>query len=234
MAFLNKKNIHWWKFGNDTQLNDETGSENLSKTGTPSYTAMKFGNGIYTNAAGSYASKSSFTIDYDKTVYSCVIKTDFSVTDGVTSDGNNHAIIFPITDGNNYAYFGGGNPNLLLEIRISGTYYRFQMTTGVTWSASTNTDLLLVFDRTGIAGGSDTCRLYINGSLVFNSTLAVVTQSNTSCTFYILSNQGASQPLDGSLDNLKMYNDSSSETITQINKNDDYEGFYIDNQVTII
>jgi hypothetical protein len=235
MARLIKKTIHWWQLGKDAQLKDNIGNENFVKQGSPSFVSVnKFDNALYTNAAADYARKTSFTIDYNKLVCSGVLNLDYNVINGVTSDGQNHNIKFCATDANNFAYFGGGNPNLLLELRISGIFYRFQFTTGVNITSGTDTSFLLIFDRTEIDGGSDTCRLYIGTSLVFNSSLAVPNQSNTSCTMNIISNQGISQPLNGSLNNLKMYNDSSGETITQINRNDDFESFKIDNQVTIV
>lgn len=226
MANAKEKCIHWWKLNDVNSLVDEIGGVTLTKQGSPTNVSSKFGNGVYSNTGADYIEKTSFTIDFNKVVMSMVLKTDYNVTNGASGDGNVHNIVFFFNNSTNYIQFNINSGDTNTQFRVGGTTYNFRATTGLTWTAGDEVDLLYVFDRTGIDGGSDTFRLYLGDTLVYSSTQAVNNQSLTTCSAWWLANVDAgNQELDGSIDNHKMFNDSSQETIDGIRYGKDKEGF---------
>jgi hypothetical protein len=219
--------VNWYKFDDTAGLKDIISSNDVSWTGTPTYNTGKFGNGIYSNSTSNYVSGSETVFNPCEHIIEMWVKTDWSITNGVPSDGQRHTYIHWVYDANNYILLNSLEGALATRwnIRIGGTFYVYTITTGLTWSASTNTHLAWVFNCNGINGTSDIRRLYLNGSLVASDTTAIPTQTNTGGIYYnlVASFPAIDRVFDGVIDNQKIWNSTDSNTLNFVLANRETE-----------
>jgi len=140
------------RLGSDTQLTNSVVGADGTETGTLTYNAAKFGNGAYSNNAANYFSLDASGFDPNVYTIECWIQTDWSMTDGIPGDAAVHRMFCWYFSGVNLTTFGTSATDLFFNHYVSGNNI-VGFTTNITWAASTNTHLALVFDRTGIAGG---------------------------------------------------------------------------------
>lgn len=200
-----KPPIWFCRLGSDTDLAQPVIGSAASWTGTSTYSACKFGNGSYSNNNANYITATAPTFTPNAFAVRMTVNTDFSVTNGVASDAANHTV---------FNWYNSANDRFILVVGTASTYIYFVVggvtqwdnwTTNVTWSASTNTDLLWVYDRAGIGGGANTKQLFINGTSVATAANQPNAFAVSSATMYILQVQAASQAWDGICDNLQLY-----------------------------
>jgi hypothetical protein len=201
---------YYSRLGSDNQVQNSILGTNGTLVGTPTYQASKFGNGVYSNNVANYINigngqwfnPNAHTIDV-------WINTDYSVTDGVPSSASTNVPWFWYHDANNWAKWLVRPTVLLIQYRVGGTFYSINLTTNITWAASTDTHTGYLMNRNGINGGSNTFEFYINGAIKGSSTLAIANQANAGTMFNLLvQNEGGLVrfPWVGSLDNFKAYN----------------------------
>jgi hypothetical protein len=216
--------------GSLAQIQSSEIGVNGTVVGSPSYNACKFDNGLYSNNTANHAvfvvssqfNPNAFIVDF-------WINTDFSVTNDSVSDAGIHNFMgFASPTTYNFTTLGIDNGSGLRVNSWVSSVSHDNFLTGATWSASTNTHICFVFDRTGIGGGANIARAYIDGILVNSSATAVPNQVRTDFTMKTpLYWDGVTllRPLDGVIDNIKIYNVVSEAIITAVLNNRNNEGF---------
>jgi len=182
--------------------------------GSSSYEANKWGNGAYNNSTTNRiefnAFPSSDVNDWDRFMAEFYLKTDYNVVNGVPSDAANHGFFAYYQDTNNRLRWVIDTVyNIDLGAKIGGVWYNHR-NISPSWSAGDLIHFLVVVDDDGIDGGPDKFRVYINGSLEYNSVNNYATWSTTqSIDLLIQTTVGPAYvtPFSGSMNNLKLYND---------------------------
>jgi hypothetical protein len=210
-----------------------------SVTGTVTYASAKFNKGSQTpNSGGHYIAytRAGVNINPDALMFSCWIETPYSVTDGVTSDGNNHRFFDWYASNNDRFTCQQTTTSFQCGIVVGGSFILPTFTTGVTWAANTKTYIRVVWDRSTIDSGTETLRLYIDDNEVASSTLTIGTQATAGGNMHIHSVFFGGGPLANSfagiIDNYKLYNLPSGQTEQLIlddgnNKNNESFGIQI-------
>ena len=212
--------ILWNKLGSAGEVTSSEIGQNGAWTGTPTYSACKFGNGSYSNNIGNYILIPDNDFDQDNFIFECWLKLDWSTPEVPPHwwvwwepDGSNR-FSTGLEGGNIYSYWrqnsGGGALNISVAQSITGGDLNHFM---------------LVCNRSGIAGGADTRRIYWNTTLIYNSATALNASTAAAGNIKLLNHITTGGALNGVMDNLKIYNDTTQVTIDAIIANKDNEGW---------
>jgi hypothetical protein len=187
--------------------------------GVATWNPCKFNNGFYTTDDANFlrtANDGTFTPN--SFIAEWWMRTDNSVTNGIPSDGGYH----------DYGIWGvTANPTILIANYPAPFECYIYIDTGVappvtfsfangTWLAGANVHIMLVVDTTGIAGGPNTVRYYVNGNLE-NS-------SNGGLAAFVAADRfkigglpwAAVENMEAVMDNLRIYNGSSQALIDAV------------------
>jgi hypothetical protein len=211
-------------------IDSDTGQDG-SEQGTMIFNPGKFDNGAYSaNAAnhilfgnGQWLPPNNFSLEG-------YFETDWSRPNGSpVSDGNPHTFWNWYHDSTNRIKVSVNASGMIFEVVVGGAFTSYIFST-FDWPASTLKHILWVYNKDGIGGGSDRVRIYIDGSLLYNSAVTNGNQANAGIGFatHIFNDVGGIGPripLNGLIDNLKVYNDSTQELIDLILNNRNNEGF---------
>jgi len=210
----------------------------VTPQGTINYSPCKFNNGSYNTGpaiAVNYLYGSNIISNLNSFIYEEWIKTDFSVNSGVADNGKQNGRFGIFQDNNNILYstfHNSGTWGLYTLVKTQGVQYNIAMkSAAITFAAGSLNHIFTVFNPNGIAGGSDTLRVYLNGSLVGSSAISFNAFPNNNNIFYFNCIRGTSNiayPSNMLIDNVKIYNSTSQETIDQIIANRNNEGWPVD------
>jgi hypothetical protein len=212
--------IGWSKFGSAGEITSPEKGVAGVISGSPTYVAAQFGNGVLIDADGE---RLKFTDNgawggSEGAIGIHIKPVGWSITDGQASStptGTHNIVLFGLADvGDNFLYFGFHETlDLIWQIKSGGFWQNpinnispvdMDLGDGVLGH------LLLVWNETGIEGGSDTRRLYLNGSQIWSTTNALTMPVWAGAGYHNIGSYGAGSvwPFDGVLDNPKVWDDS--------------------------
>ncbi len=228
MSLPEDKSIGWWKL---EDVNAEIGPV-FVVNGTPAWNPCKFNNGFYSNDNNNFLYTSGQGLfNPNHCIFEWWMRTDNDVTNGAPADNGFHTYGF-------WGYDNAGTPAILIANYPAPYYFyillkdvpppiSFQWQVG-TWLAGVNVHIMLVIDTSGINGGPNTVRLYIDGILA-NSTNAAIPAFTLSDSFKIGGLPWAAlENMEAVIDNLKIYSETpyiSQALIDAIIANKDNEGW---------
>ena len=221
--------VAWWKLEN---LLAEIGID-WTEAGTVEWRDCKFLKGVWNNSISNYLSLAENFFDPNQFIYTCWFKTDYAVINGVAQDASPYHGFFAWWKNNtNLVYIDFHSTNGLYNLfKIGGVNTSYICTdAALTFNAGTLHPIIFVHNQTGIAGGTDKYRIYFDGALIFNSTVAANNQTNTGATMYQNIIRGAvaiAYPFMGTIDNAKIYNDTAQETLDDIIANMENESWLL-------
>lgn len=198
----------WNRLGSNIQVQNSVLGIDGAWTGTPTYNAGKFGNGSYSNSNSNYITLPDTSFSPNQFTFDFWFKTDYNVTNGVPSDASRHALV---------TYYLSNSARVAIEFSSATGFYvsyigtspiNYITTTGLTFSSGVIQHFGIVYDSNQIAGSADYFRLYWNGSLLNNSTSSGGTMAsggNIHALIMFFSGAPFTNPMDGLIDNLKIY-----------------------------
>jgi len=193
------------KLGNADEVANSLAGQNGTWSGTAAYSAVKFGNGAYSNNAGDYISFPEGNFNPNKFTIEFWFKSDWNCVNGGGGGANQHYFTWYINANNRILFYELNGHWINHIIGGASDAQRFNPAS-MDWTAGDIIHLALVYQRSGINGTSDTKRLYFNNSLVGSTTSIPANQSLSGGTLYILNEGGAAaNPINGAVDNFKIY-----------------------------
>lgn len=212
------------KMGNDFQVGNSEIGNNGTWTGSSTYASVKFNNGAYSNSTD----RINFTNPAEGEA-GCIggwITMDYNIVNGQPSDSNYHAFLdcynVGTTSGLRILFDYRASHGIDFIMFWSGGYIILSDLTS-DWSAGDKVHLMFVWDKNTGFDGSKTMAIYVNGVQTASTTSAITATVNWNSSLTFLTYQDGSYPFDGSIDNLKIFNDAS--IISKISANRFYESF---------
>ena len=161
---------------------------NCTDVGSPSYADNgKWGKCLYANAGYTTIPCPAAFGDGKKGAITFWFKPDMNVVSGVSQASNSYMFLLPATINNSiYVYITTGSDATYVSCSGGGGF-PFYGATKIMWNLTAGTwyHFALCWKSTGIGGGSDTCRLYLNGSKIASNTLSAVTEDYSAQTLSI-------------------------------------------------
>ena len=148
-----------------------------SVVGSPTYPSVKFNGGIYNSTYGNHA-VFPLTFDTNLMTIDFWVKNDYDISDGQLSSGPYHACLQFLT-GSTWTLLTFYSTAEKTSIETLAGGYQEHIFNGYSVTAGTPFHMGIVFNASGIGGGSDKLRLYINNSMVYSSTTAVHQHTGT-------------------------------------------------------
>ncbi|MCK5644941.1 MAG: hypothetical protein KAJ19_29345, partial [Gammaproteobacteria bacterium] len=219
--------VLWNKLDDVTAVqNSEIGIDGI-ETGTIQYNAGKFGDGSYTNSTDNRINFQNFTSssvnDWQEFTMEFWFKTDYDVEDGVALDGNVYTLYnWRINDENrNLSQITNDYRGWQYFIEVSNTVYRYTNTT-ISFTSEEAHHFAVVVNNSGIDGGDDKVRMYLDNDLTYNLTTTHPSLSGTQDLLLLvhLTAGGYTTPFNGLMDNIKIYNYAKTDFSDRF-----YEGF---------
>lgn len=218
--------INYWKLGNASELADLINSANFNWLGSSSYQAAKFGNGSYNSTvANAIVASEAGEFNADLMMVDYWTKTDYRVINGYSADGQRHADFTWLRNANNRITIDTLEIGLATRFisRINGAFNIFTITTGFSWNALSLNYCLWCLNRSGIAGGADKRRCYLNGNLIAQSTVNLNAMAGSGSGQYEFLNGtliGVSNwQYDGIIDDAIIYNNTTQIATANANRN---------------
>ena len=229
---LLNSNVLWNKQGNDGQVDSSETGPNGVRTGTITYTSVKFDNGAYSSSTSNYISYNGTVLDPNQWIIEKYVKLDQNITNGATPAGADAYFSWDVNT-SNFILIQHNGSGFTARCTVGGSNYDFVTTdANFDMTAGTVYHLMTCYNRGGIAGSANTFRVYLDGVLIDSSNIAVPVQTNRGSAGTIVThawsfNSGAAivNELNGAIDNLKIYNDTSQVVIDAIIANRENEGF---------
>jgi hypothetical protein len=222
----------WNKEGSDAEIDSSEIGNNGVRTGTVTYTPVKFDNGVSNNSGNNYVTfNHPFGNPADKGMIEFWFKTDFNVTNGVPSDGQFHHY---------WSFYNSG----VLDFRLyhhptAGLFMNhtdgFIQNNTIDWTAGDIIHGLCIWDKDAGFDGSKTMSLYIGGAEIGSATSTLTSRDYGTTITTLCANPtqfgGTLYPLDGAMDNIEMYPDPTKYLDVLANK--DNESFIPDVPINI-
>jgi hypothetical protein len=220
--------INMNRLGNAAQIANGIKGVAWSWNGSATYSAGKFGNGMYTNNTANWLSTASDDgFDPNDFSISMWVRTDWSITNGVPSDATNHAFWEWNKSGQDRIIINTNPADLCFAIKVLNVWYFLPMTTGVTWAAATDTHLGFKYRRAGLSTGNYR-EFYINGSLITSSAFQPPNQALSGGTFRLGGIAGA-WAVDSVIDQSLIFNNE----VTDFNFREDERGGLNDQSIIL-
>jgi hypothetical protein len=223
--------ILWNKLGSNAQVTSSEIGPDFTISGTPTYEAAKFDNGIKIDANSEEVELTTdATFDLAQGAVGVWIKTGYSVTDGVPSDASRHDLvdIRNMSTGQERILMILLSDRMRFVIVSGGVTTIFDLTTDVTWSADTLTYLLFVYDN---SAASKKRIVYIGDassiSEIGSSSATWNDNDISGIQFTLGNNTFYTDPWDGIIDNIKYFNDASTANVDLIKDNRNTEGWAV-------
>jgi len=233
--------ILWNKNGSNAENTNSEIGQNGVISGVITYNACKHDNGSYSNNNANYISYAGNDLDLNKIIFECWFKCDVATTNGVCASGTVAWLDWYKSNNDRFIIFQSGTGFYVLTL-VGGVLKQFQHTTGLTWGAGTLHHIIVVYNKDGIAGGANTSRVYLDGSLITTNNGATDNQTTdpalgTLHQLVYFFNGASGQNFHGTQDNIKIYNNTDQAIIDDIIANKDNEDFpsaYVQTQAIII
>ncbi|MCK5602653.1 hypothetical protein KAR91_12305 [Candidatus Pacearchaeota archaeon] len=211
----------------------------LTWTGTPTHTPLKFDDGAFSLADGNNIKSNDngqfFKDTIESFMFSTWVESDGDIVNGIPTSGKS-LIMFEwrgsISPSNtNFATFLFAPPRgLYFQTVVNGvaTYYK-STDPRITFSAGEKRYVSLVYVRNGIDGGPAKVKLYFGTDEdlyeVESSTIASPLWTASSTSFTLLSNSIGTNPFRGGLDNVKIVTVTKQAEIDELNNTRSVEQF---------
>lgn len=199
--------------------------------GVVSYPAGLWDNCVRVNGSNESVDFSDPLLDFNELVIEFQVKTDYNIVNGEPSDAVNHnPFDFRFTK-------GGARTMLFYFAPTSGIYLLhtdgnlfFDTTTD--WALGTWNHVAIVLSRSANFDGAKTNALYINGVQTAGDNTALTDLSGaSSVTLYLGTPITRNQPLDGEVDNIKIWGYATANVVDLVAKNKGNERFGLNDQV---
>jgi len=226
---------NWNKLGSLAEVNNSEIGVDLTEVGTITHPAGKFNNGsknVGSGVTGNYISGANVISNLNQWCHEEWVKPDFNVANGVADNGQQNGRFGMFQSGTNLVYSTFHNNatwGLYTLVRRNAVSNHVAMKSAlISLNAGTLYHMLTVFNPNGIAGGLNTLRVYLDGVLVGSTNVSFGLFSSHTNTFYFNCIRGSASiayPSNMVIDNAKIYNSTSQETIDGIIANRNSEGF---------
>jgi hypothetical protein len=222
--------ILWNKLGSAAEVATSEIGLNGTVDGTISYNTAKFDNGSYSNDINNrvrFASLNSATIgSWRNFIAEFWIRTDYNIVAGIPSDSISHGFLSYYQDSNNrLRWVLDSSAGVDVSARIGAVWYLHRNIYTPSWNSATDVHFLVAVNSSGIGGGADKLRIYVDGGLIYNSANDYNTWSTTQDLYLLVQRTigAVVTPFNGVMDNIKLYD--STAQLTAILANRENEGF---------
>lgn len=204
IGFFKKNILLWNKLESDVVVADSEIGPDGTVTGSPTYAAAKFNNGIEVNANGEYAVFSGFDIiNLRAGAFDLWIKPNFAST----STTQRFILDFNVAG-------GGGKNSYHRLLWTTGSQFQLVASNGTfspfishTFSSGDLVHIGCTWDENGIGGGANNLEIRINnGSPSGASGTLFNTPIPDPLSFRLGNKQTNDTPWDGIIDNIKVWN----------------------------
>jgi len=233
------------RLGSLSQVNNSVIGVNGAIDGTVTYSSVKFDNGADTgtvrnNRVVFLETSGTLLPNTDQYTVEYWCQPTWACTDSVAQDGVQHLLwglhtdTSDSTDWEHINIFNGSS--YWYSKTPSGTELnpRLDTISGLTWTASEIFHIAWVVDKNGIGGGSDTLRVYKNGTSIFNYTGSRTTGASSTIKSFVLGSYdnftaGASAGAKTVFDNVRLYDYAKTDFSDRFNE----RGGFNDHQIIL-
>lgn len=213
----------------------------LTWVGTPSHLLLKFANGAFNSSTADYLTVDDdgqfFKDIFDNHMFSCWIKTNFDVTNGIAQDGNNHVLfehrgLTVATVQTRIQLVFSFNIGVYLSVLLNGVLTFYVSTdSNITFNAGDVIYFSYAYVKAGIDDEDDTFKMYIGTDTTLHE-VASFDNSVDSITapldnFRILLNNAGTVEWDGGVDNIKFIEVHNQTEIDEMNNTRNSEEFEV-------
>lgn len=229
---LKRACILWNRYEN-ASLISEIGINGANNGAT--FVSGLYGNAARIDADNEFIQHTAVPLDMNEVIFEFQLNTDYNITNGVPSDGGTHESI-------NILRTGTSIDELRLVFNLNPAFGIYINREGINtscrdltsdWTAGTWKHFIYVISRSANFDGSKTLAIYIDGIQTASSTEALDLLPSITWDVRVGSFKTGIQPINGIMENLKIYNLPSSNSIIAIKANKDFEGFK-DHQAMIL
>jgi hypothetical protein len=216
----------FWNKTENTNPTSEVGSD-CTDIGSPTYPAGKFGNGISaTGTNDSTETDDAFTADdlthYEEWAVGMWVKPGYNIVDGdIATAGGSYNALFSFQPASpvGQALFGAFFQDKLYVIVNDLTV---EVTTGMNMTAGTWYYMRFVFGKSGIDGGANTVRVYLDSTLVGTSNSSWTSYTNDDLYLRIANDYPFWYVWDGMIDNVTIWDYANFDVGTRIYEDETY------------